>query len=82
MKSVNVLCCLVQIYDYLNRYVIGQNYAKKVLAVSVYNHYKRIYSNVPQSKATTGDTASTAAAENAKSQTGSTLSSRGNTQWM
>jgi len=29
----------------LNEYVIGQEYAKKVLAVAVYNHYKRINSN-------------------------------------
>jgi hypothetical protein len=58
--------------------VVGQDYAKKVLAVSVYNHYKRIYNNAPQSKAATGDTVSTAVAENAKSQPGATLSSRGN----
>src|SRR6266436_5456389 len=31
-----------EIYDELNRYVIGQDRAKKALAVSVYNHYKRI----------------------------------------
>ncbi len=29
----------------LDQYVIGQEYAKKILAVSVYNHYKRIYDN-------------------------------------
>ena len=28
----------------LDEYVIGQDYAKKVLAVSVYNHYKRVFS--------------------------------------
>ncbi len=28
--------------EYLDQYVIGQNYAKKVLAVAVYNHYKRL----------------------------------------
>ncbi len=28
---------------YLDRYIIGQDEAKKVLAVSVYNHYKRIF---------------------------------------
>ena len=27
---------------YLDQYVIGQDYAKKVLSVAVYNHYKRI----------------------------------------
>lgn len=30
------------IYDHLNDYVIGQEEAKKVLSVAVYNHYKRI----------------------------------------
>ncbi len=31
-----------EIYSILNQYVISQDKAKKVLAVSVYNHYKRI----------------------------------------
>ena len=31
-----------QTKEYLDRYVIGQEYAKKVIAVAVYNHYKRI----------------------------------------
>jgi ATP-dependent Clp protease ATP-binding subunit ClpX len=31
-----------EIYDFLNDYVIGQEQAKKVLSVAVYNHYKRI----------------------------------------
>jgi ATP-dependent Clp protease ATP-binding subunit ClpX len=31
-----------EIYDFLNDYVIGQETAKKILAVAVYNHYKRI----------------------------------------
>lgn len=31
------------IKEYLDRYIIGQDEAKKVLAVSVYNHYKRIF---------------------------------------
>ena len=30
------------IYDHLEEYVIGQEQAKKVLSVAVYNHYKRI----------------------------------------
>ena len=33
-----------QIKTYLDKYVIGQDYAKKVLSVAVYNHYKRIAS--------------------------------------
>ncbi|MCI8931186.1 MAG: ATP-dependent Clp protease ATP-binding subunit ClpX [Lachnospiraceae bacterium] len=32
----------VEIKDFLDDYVIGQEAAKKVLAVSVYNHYKRV----------------------------------------
>ncbi len=32
-----------QIYDYLNQYVIGQEHAKRVLSVAVYNHYKRVW---------------------------------------
>ncbi len=31
-----------EIKDYLDAYVVGQNEAKKVLSVAVYNHYKRI----------------------------------------
>ncbi len=31
-----------QIYEALNNYVIGQERAKKVLSVAVYNHYKRV----------------------------------------
>lgn len=33
----------VQIFEFLNQYVIGQEEAKKSLAVAVYNHYKRIF---------------------------------------
>jgi ATP-dependent Clp protease ATP-binding subunit ClpX len=31
-----------EINNFLNQYVIGQEHAKKVLSVAVYNHYKRI----------------------------------------
>lgn len=31
-----------ELNDHLNDYVIGQDYAKKVLSVAVHNHYKRI----------------------------------------
>jgi ATP-dependent Clp protease ATP-binding subunit ClpX len=31
-----------QIVSYLDKYIIGQDYAKKVLSVAIYNHYKRI----------------------------------------
>ncbi|HEU0166087.1 MAG TPA: ATP-dependent Clp protease ATP-binding subunit ClpX [Thermomicrobiales bacterium] len=30
------------LYDQLNQYVVGQDQAKKILSVAVYNHYKRI----------------------------------------
>lgn len=36
-----------KIFDYLHRFVVGQEQAKKVLAVAVYNHYKRIFHNLP-----------------------------------
>jgi ATP-dependent Clp protease ATP-binding subunit ClpX len=35
-----------EIYEFLNDYVIGQEQAKKVLSVAVYNHYKRIQMGV------------------------------------
>ena len=31
-----------EIKDFLDQYIIGQNQAKKVMAVAVYNHYKRL----------------------------------------
>src|SRR5438477_4568448 len=33
-----------QIKEHLDQYVVGQNYAKKALAVAVHNHYKRLSS--------------------------------------
>ncbi|RKZ01033.1 MAG: ATP-dependent Clp protease ATP-binding subunit ClpX [Candidatus Hydrothermota bacterium] len=33
------------IKEYLDKYVVGQEYAKKVLSVAVYNHYKRLRYN-------------------------------------
>jgi len=32
-----------EIYEALNSYVVGQEQAKKVLSVAVYNHYKRVH---------------------------------------
>ena len=37
-----------EIKDYLDQYVIGQDDAKRCLAVSVYNHYKRIIQNASE----------------------------------
>ncbi len=31
-----------EIFTFLNDYIIGQDHAKKILAVAVYNHYKRV----------------------------------------
>ncbi|MGL4173802.1 MAG: ATP-dependent Clp protease ATP-binding subunit ClpX [Actinomycetota bacterium] len=39
-----------EIYDFLAQYVIGQDPAKKALAVAVYNHYKRIQAGEPKGK--------------------------------
>ncbi|HWI42693.1 MAG TPA: ATP-dependent Clp protease ATP-binding subunit ClpX [Nocardioides sp.] len=35
-----------EIFEFLNSYVIGQEQAKKALAVAVYNHYKRVQAGV------------------------------------
>ncbi len=35
-----------EIFEFLNSYVIGQETAKKSLAVAVYNHYKRVQTGV------------------------------------
>ena len=36
-----------KIKSFLDDYVVGQEYAKKIISVSVYNHYKRIYNESP-----------------------------------
>jgi len=42
----------MQIHDFLDEYIIGQDSAKKALAVAVYNHYKRVQAlTSPQKKA-------------------------------
>ena len=35
-----------EIHDFLDQYVIGQDRAKKLLSVAVYNHYKRVNNNL------------------------------------
>lgn len=49
--EVNSLCLPkpTQIFDYLNRYVIGQEEAKRALSVAVYNHYKRVNMELQES---------------------------------
>jgi ATP-dependent Clp protease ATP-binding subunit ClpX len=44
-----------EIKEILDQYVIGQTKAKKVLAVSVYNHYKRLRSSTTGKKSQEGD---------------------------
>ena len=39
-----------EIKAYLDQYIVGQDDAKKVLAVSVYNHYKRLKHNIGEEK--------------------------------
>jgi ATP-dependent Clp protease ATP-binding subunit ClpX len=39
-----------EIKAFLDDYVIGQDQAKKILAVAVYNHYKRIYQKKPTAR--------------------------------
>jgi ATP-dependent Clp protease ATP-binding subunit ClpX len=40
----------LEIKTFLDDYVIGQDFAKKVLSVAVYNHYKRIYQKKPAAR--------------------------------
>lgn len=42
-----------KIFEYLDKHVVGQDHAKKVLSVAVYNHYKRIYNNMPHMSSVT-----------------------------
>ena len=42
-----------EIKDHLDKYIIGQEEAKRVLSVAVYNHYKRI--SIPENKAKSDD---------------------------
>lgn len=48
-KSKSNLPSPKKIFEYLNEYVIGQDRAKKVLSVAVYNHYKRLQTNIDSS---------------------------------
>ena len=41
-QNQNALPKPQEIHEHLNDYVIGQDHAKKVLSVAVYNHYKRL----------------------------------------
>ena len=45
-KKINKLQKPKEIKEFLDQYVIGQDRAKKLLSVAVYNHYKRINHNL------------------------------------
>jgi ATP-dependent Clp protease ATP-binding subunit ClpX len=47
-KATSKLLKPAEIKSHLDQYVIGQDQAKKVLAVAVYNHYKRLNQKVEQ----------------------------------
>ena len=44
-----------EIKEYLDQYIVGQDDAKKVLSVAVYNHYKRLKHNKDVSTKTLND---------------------------
>jgi ATP-dependent Clp protease ATP-binding subunit ClpX len=46
LPSLKKLPTPQEIYEHLSQYVISQDSAKRTLSVAVYNHYKRILSNV------------------------------------
>jgi hypothetical protein len=43
-------CLYVQMYQHLDDFVIGQERAKKVLSVAMYNHYKRLNTCLPSAQ--------------------------------
>ena len=43
-----------KIKEFLDKFIVGQEAAKKSLSVAVYNHYKRIYHNIPVNKRNEG----------------------------
>lgn len=45
LTDINDLMTPEEIKSYLDEYIIGQEEAKKVLSISVYNHYKRTFLN-------------------------------------
>lgn len=46
VENIDVLKKPKEIHAFLDQYVIGQDRAKKLLAVAVYNHYKRLNNNL------------------------------------
>ena len=46
LEKIETLKKPMEIHQFLDQYVIGQDRAKKLLAVAVYNHYKRLNNNL------------------------------------
>lgn len=46
LEAVNNLMTPKELNNFLGDYIIGQERARKLLSVAVYNHYKRIFKNV------------------------------------
>ncbi len=51
LKRIDNLVKPKDLHAFLNQYVIGQDRAKKLLAVAVYNHYKRVNNNLSNERA-------------------------------
>ncbi len=49
-KALDNLMKPKELHAYLDQYVIGQDRAKKLLSVAVYNHYKRVNNNLSKDK--------------------------------
>ena len=54
-----------EIFDFLEEYVVGQEPAKRALAVAVYNHYKRVRAQDAEESASPAKSAATSLAEDA-----------------
>ena len=46
LSAVNILMTPKELNSFLGDYVIGQERARKLVSVAVYNHYKRIFKNI------------------------------------
>ena len=44
-KEKSVILRPHEIKEYLDKYIVGQDEAKRTLSVAIYNHYKKIFNN-------------------------------------